>query len=230
MNIGPLTRPVGSVIFFAVAIALAGLVATGNVFALAMAPHNASHPVLQQPASDDLSSPNATGINSDTPFAMPVDGARVSSPFGMRIRTGTGQLREHTGVDLAAPVGTPVKAAAPGTVEFTGFDKGGYGRYVVVQHDGGYSTWYAHLSAIAAHLRAGVQLRLGQRLGAVGRTGDATGPHLHFEVRYNHEPTDPLPLIRNRIAPALGGRDLVEFRRKIGAVHEAFNVGLSQTH
>jgi Peptidase family M23 len=83
---------------------------------------------------------------------------------------------------------------------------------------------------IATHLRAGVQLRLGQRLGAVGRTGDATGAHLHFEVRYNHEPTDPLPLVRSRIAPALAGSDLVAFQRQIAAVHEAFKDGPPQTH
>jgi murein DD-endopeptidase MepM/ murein hydrolase activator NlpD len=162
------------------------------------------------------------------PFMMPVDGAHVSSPFGMRIHPGTSVLQEHTGVDLAVAVGTPVRAAAPGTVEATGFDKHGYGRYVVLQHAAGYSTWYAHLSAIAAHLRAGMQLRLGQRLGAVGRTGDATGPHLHFEVRYNHEPTDPLLLIRGRVAPALIGSELNALQRQISSVRQAFEIQLPQ--
>jgi len=199
MSIGPLPLPIGPAIFFAIATTLASPVATANAFASA-----------RQLGGSDFS---FDGESIAAPFMMPVDGARVSSPFGMRIRPDNGKPRGHTGVDLAAPVGTPVKAAAQGTVEFVGFNKGGYGRYVVLQHAGGYSTWYAHLSAIVAHLRAGMQLRLGQRLGAVGRTGDATGPHLHFEVRYNLEPTDPLPLIRGRIAPTLAGRDLVAFQR-----------------
>jgi len=163
------------------------------------------------------------------PFVMPVDGARMTSPFGMRIHPGTRDLREHTGIDLAAPIGTPVKAAAPGTVEVTGFDKHGYGRYVVLQHAAGYSTWYAHLSAIAAHLRAGMQLHLGQRVGAVGRTGDATGPHLHFEVRYKQEPIDPLPLTRGRIAPALAGDGLTAFQRQIAPVRQLFELQLPQS-
>jgi murein DD-endopeptidase MepM/ murein hydrolase activator NlpD len=168
------------------------------------------------------------GPLESAPFVMPVDGARVSSPFGARIHPGTGERREHTGVDLAAPIGTPVKAAAPGAVATTGFDKGGYGRYVVLQHAAGYSTWYAHLSAIAAHVRVGIQMRLGQRLGAVGRTGDATGAHLHFEVRHNQEPTDPLLLTRSGITPTLTGGDLIAFQTQIATVRQLFKLPLPQ--
>lgn len=154
------------------------------------------------------------------PFILPVRGARISSPFGMRVHPVRGERREHTGVDLAAPAGTAVTAAAAGTVRFVGFDRSGYGRYVVVTHAGGYTTYYAHLSAIAVGLRAGAEVKIGQRLGAVGCTGVATGPHLHFEVRRNSEPTDPLVLTRSNAAPALAGADLVAFEQQTDAARQ----------
>jgi Peptidase family M23 len=148
-------------------------------------------------------------LSTTMPLVMPLKAARLTSPFGMRINPAKGQLKEHTGVDLAAPTGTPVDAAAAGTVQLVGFDKHGYGRYVVVQHQLGYSTWYAHLSALATHLRMGASVRVGQLIGKVGSTGDATGPHLHFEVRYRQVPIDPLHLIRSRdIAVVLGNSTL----------------------
>jgi murein DD-endopeptidase MepM/ murein hydrolase activator NlpD len=132
-------------------------------------------------------------------LVMPVAGAYISSPFGIRVDPAQRELRKHTGVDLAAPVGTPVKASDWGTVESVGYDKRGYGRYVVLRHAAGYSTWYAHLSAFAANLRAGMRIHTGELVGKVGRTGDATGPHLHFEVRLHGEPIDPVPLMRGRV-------------------------------
>jgi hypothetical protein len=127
------------------------------------------------------------------PFAMPLNYVRVSSPFGYRIHPVTGERVLHTGVDLTAARGTPVVAAAAGTVQFVGVDSG-YGKHVVVRHARGYTTCYAHLSAFASRLRVGTQVSEGQPLGAVGQTGVATGPHLHFEVRLNNQPTDPLKL------------------------------------
>ena len=127
------------------------------------------------------------------PFAMPLNYVRVSSPFGYRIHPVTGQRLLHTGVDLTAAQGTPVVAAAAGTVQFVGPDSG-YGKHVVVRHARGYLTYYTHLSAFAGGLRVGMQVSQGQPLGAVGQTGVATGPHLHFEVRLNNQPTDPLRL------------------------------------
>jgi murein DD-endopeptidase MepM/ murein hydrolase activator NlpD len=160
---------------------------------------------------------------------MPVRGARISSPFGMRVHPVKGELREHTGVDLAAPVGTPVTAAAAGTVRFAGFDRSGYGRYVVLAHVGGYTTYYAHLSAIAAGLRVGAAVMVGQQLGAVGSTGVATGPHLHFEVRRNSEPTDPLVLTRSNAAPTLAGSDLVAFEQQTNAARQQLAVSSDST-
>ncbi|EDZ98473.1 Peptidase M23 [Burkholderia sp. H160] len=127
------------------------------------------------------------------PFAMPLNYARVSSPFGYRTHPVKGKYHMHTGVDFAAPKGTPVLAAASGTVRFVGF-KHGYGNIVELSHPRGYTTHYAHLSAFARDLRVGAPVTGGQSLGAVGSTGTATGPHLHFEVRERNQPLDPLTL------------------------------------
>jgi hypothetical protein len=175
------------------------------------APRAESLPEAQQ-ANAPYCSFGGEGLAA-APFQIPIEDAYISSPFGMRFNPAKGKLRKHTGVDLAAPTGTPVKAAGSGAVELIGFEKRGYGRYVVLQHADGYSTWYAHLSAAAAHLHEGMQIRAGQLIGKVGRTGDATGPHLHFEVRYSSEPVDPLPLIHSHISSMFAAADPAEFHR-----------------
>jgi murein DD-endopeptidase MepM/ murein hydrolase activator NlpD len=153
------------------------------------------------------------------PFAMPVNYARISSPFGYRIHPVTGLRLLHTGVDLAAAVGTPVVAAAAGVVQFVGFDSG-YGNHVVLRHAQGYTSYYAHLSSYANGLRVGAHVSQGQRLGAVGQTGVATGPHLHFEVRVNNRPTDPLTLTSRTGATLLAGRQRAAFDRVAGEARE----------
>ena len=111
-------------------------------------------------------------------FTMPVKWTRISSFFGERIHPLSQAMAFHTGVDLAAPSGTPVDAAADGVVSFVGTDPGGYGRYVIVDHADGYSTYYAHLSAFAHGLKTGETVKQGQRIGSVGMTGAATAPAL----------------------------------------------------
>jgi murein DD-endopeptidase MepM/ murein hydrolase activator NlpD len=120
------------------------------------------------------STPSASGL------IWPVSGV-VTSGFGYR----WGRL--HAGIDISAPAGTPVRAAASGTVIYAGW-MGGYGNLVVIDHGGGLATAYAHLSAIWG---AG-SVSQGQGIGAVGCTGSCTGNHLHFEVRVNGQPVDPL--------------------------------------
>ncbi|MGF6726050.1 murein DD-endopeptidase MepM/ murein hydrolase activator NlpD [Paraburkholderia sp. GAS41] len=144
------------------------------------------------------------------PFAMPLNYVRVSSPFGYRIHPVTGLRLLHTGVDLTAAQGTPVVAAAAGTVQFVGLDSG-YGKHVVVRHARGYTTYYGHLSAFASGLRVGARVSQGQPLGAVGQSGVATGPHLHFEVRLNNQPADPLRLTSRSSAVLLAGRQRAAF-------------------
>lgn len=121
---------------------------------------------------------------------QPVQGARVSSRFGMRSDPFTGHPAFHNGVDLAAPEGTPVKAAAAGEVIFVG-TRDYYGNLVVLKHENGYETWYGHLKTSFVLLNQ--RVNSGYILGEVGSTGRSTGPHLHFEVRKNGQARDPVP-------------------------------------
>lgn len=121
-------------------------------------------------------------------FAWPVAG-RLISGFGMRYHPILGYNRFHSGIDLAAGYGTPVKAADGGQVVQAGYF-GGYGYSVMLYHGGGFATWYAHLSSI--NVAMGQMVQRGQVIGLVGSTGLATGPHLHFEVRINGAPQNPL--------------------------------------
>ena len=116
-----------------------------------------------------------------------------TSPYGMRVHPVTGQRRLHAGLDIGAATGTPVRAAASGTVSFAGA-LSGYGNTVVVDHGGGVTTLYAHQSSLGA--ATGEAVVAGERLGRVGATGTATGPHLHFEVRVGGAPVDPAGWIR----------------------------------
>jgi len=97
----------------------------------------------------------------------------------------------HTGVDIAAPLGAPVRATAPGRVLLVGYEENGYGLYVVIEHGAGLSTLYAHLEM--AFVRKGDQVMRGQVIGRVGSSGRSTGPHLHYEVRLAGRPVDPGP-------------------------------------
>jgi murein DD-endopeptidase MepM/ murein hydrolase activator NlpD len=144
------------------------------------------------------------------PFAMPVNYWRLSSPFGMRVHPVFGEPRFHTGVDLTAPVGTPVFAAAAGIVESVNARRG-YGKHIVVRHADGYVSRYAHLSMFASGLKAGERVEQGRAIGFVGRTGTTTGPHLHFEVRLNDRPLDPLTLTARQFVAPLTGAARVAF-------------------
>ncbi|HEY4349680.1 MAG TPA: M23 family metallopeptidase [Paraburkholderia sp.] len=153
------------------------------------------------------------------PFAMPVNYDRISSPFGVRMHPVFGEERFHTGVDLTARAGAPVLAAAAGTVEFVGV-LSGYGRHVVINHGDGYTTCYAHLSSFARGLREGMQIAQGERIGAVGRTGVATGPHLHYEVRIKDEPVDPMKLTERDFTPPLTPAQRFALTQAAGTAHE----------
>jgi murein DD-endopeptidase MepM/ murein hydrolase activator NlpD len=116
-------------------------------------------------------------------LAWPLAGP-LGSPFGPR------GDRFHAGIDIVAATGTPIAAAAPGRVSFAGFAPGGWGNLVVLTNANHVQTLYAHLSLIK--VREGQSVSTGTRLGLVGRTGDATGPHLHFEIRVRGAAVDPL--------------------------------------
>jgi lipoprotein NlpD len=149
--------------------------------------------------------PVAPGVPSvvvaSAALRWPLDGARsavfIGSPFGAR------HGRAHEGIDLPAPTGTPVYAAADGLVVYAGDGIRGYGNLLVVQHAGDLLTVYAHNSALLVHQGASVQA--GQRIALVGQSGRATGPHLHFEVRRGQIPQDPMTFLPSRTASREGG-------------------------
>ena len=114
----------------------------------------------------------------------PINGARLSSPFGMRKHPIDGFNKMHKGTDFAAPLGTPIMASGSGVIKKAGWCGGG-GNCVVIKHNSTYRTIYAHMSKFAKGIRAGVRVKQGQTIGYVGSTGKSTGPHLHYEVLIN---------------------------------------------
>jgi len=129
-----------------------------------------------------------------TPFAVPVrGGVRQTSGFGMRRDPRGGGTRMHSGVDWAGPQGTPILATAAGTVTFAG-RQSGYGNLVIVQHDFGLETYYAHLHTIG--VSSGQRVSRGERIGGMGTTGRSTGVHLHYEIRSGGRPLNPMTYIR----------------------------------
>lgn len=113
----------------------------------------------------------------------------VTSEFGNRIDPITGERRGHTGMDLAVPTGTPIRAALPGTVTVSTYNQGGYGYYIMIDHGDGLSTLYGHCSQLLASV--GRTVEAGDVIALSGSTGRSTGPHLHFEVRVNGQRTNP---------------------------------------
>lgn len=147
-------------------------------------------------------------------LASPLEFSRVTSGFAMRFHPIMQSWRAHNGVDYGAPTGTPVKTVGDGVVEFAG-RQNGYGNVVQVQHSGGKSTVYAHLSRI--DVRQGQKVEQGQRIGAVGATGWATGPHLHFEYRVNGAFQDPLKVARAAEAVTIDAQARPQFLRVASA-------------
>jgi murein DD-endopeptidase MepM/ murein hydrolase activator NlpD len=129
-------------------------------------------------------------------LAAPRAPATLSFPVAAALgdRFGPRGDRFHSGIDLLAAAGTPVRAAGPGTVTFAGWSAGGYGNLVVIAHANGVSSWYAHLSRI--DVTSGTAVTAATQVGLVGATGNATGPHLHLEVRLRGAVTDPLAALR----------------------------------
>ena len=114
----------------------------------------------------------------------PINGARLSSPFGMRKHPIDGYNKMHRGTDFAAPTGTPIMASGDGVVKKAGWCGGG-GNCVKIRHNSTYQTVYAHMSKFARGIKAGIRVKQGQTIGYVGSTGKSTGPHLHYEVIVN---------------------------------------------
>jgi murein DD-endopeptidase MepM/ murein hydrolase activator NlpD len=155
---------------------------------------------------------DASGADRSDALMSPVAG-RITSGFGMRFHPILHYARMHTGLDFGAAWGSPIVAAADGQVVVAG-GIGGYGRAVEVAHGGGIMTLYGHMSAVAA--TPGQMVRQGQVIGYVGSSGLSTGPHLHFEVRINGRPVDPM-------TARLQSRNVISGPAKV-----AFNARLKQ--
>jgi murein DD-endopeptidase MepM/ murein hydrolase activator NlpD len=156
--------------------------------------------------------------NSAKKFLMrnPVKGGRYTSGFGPRVHPLLGITRMHTGVDWAAPAGTPILAGADGTIERVG-RQGGYGNYVRIRHTNGFSTAYGHMSRYADGLEPGMSVKQGQVIGYVGSTGFSTGPHCHYEILVNNKFVNPMTIQVPR-GLQLTGRQLAEFQRERGRI------------
>lgn len=137
----------------------------------------------------DYFQPSGMSIRK-TLMKTPIDGARISSGFGMRHHPVLGYNKMHKGMDFAAPTGTPIYAAGDGTVEYSG-RKGAYGNYVRIRHNSKLKTAYAHMHRINKSAGKGARVEQGQIIGYVGTTGRSTGPHLHYEVLMNGGQVNP---------------------------------------
>lgn len=132
-------------------------------------------------------------VGAPAQLGWPVSGP-ITSPFGMRTNPVSGRFLMHTGIDIAAEMGTTVVAPADGKVISAGWNDGGYGNMIIIDNGGPMSTLFAHLSQI--FVTGDQEVKRGQAIGAVGSTGESTGPHLHFEVRIDGKPVDPMSYLR----------------------------------
>ena len=153
-----------------------------------------------------------------TLMKTPIDGARISSGFGMRRHPVLGYTKMHKGMDFAASVGTPIYAAGDGKVEYAGRFSS-YGNYVRISHNSKLKTAYAHMLRLA--VKVGARVKQGQIIGYVGTTGRSTGPHLHYEVMVNSKQVNPnsvdLPT-----GEQLVGKDLRRFKSFVNTVKQQY--------
>lgn len=151
----------------------------------------------------------------------PIDGARVSSTFGMRRHPVLGYSMMHKGVDFSAPTGTPVFAAGDGVIEEVGY-KSGFGRFILLKHKSGLETAYGHMSRFARGVVSGSHVQQGDVIAYVGMSGRATGPHLHFEVRVDGRQVNPMS-VNMRQGRVLNGATLVQFNRGKSKIQSEFS-------
>lgn len=176
---------------------------------------------------------DAEGVRLPHRFlSAPLKYDRISSTFGLaRPDPLTGKIRPHEAIDYVAVEGTPVVAVGDGVVKFAGW-YGGYGFFVKINHGGGYVTSYGHLSSFGDNVRIGARVKAGDRIGRVGSTGHATGPHLHFELSRGQEKLDYLTA-RIYTGETLSGAELQRFQlardERLAAMHDG-DLQISQLH
>lgn len=177
-------------------------VGAGRILAAEFVNQGQTHTVVLHREADGNEAyytPDGRGLNQAF-LRYPLEFTRISSSFGRRMHPIHRNWRNHNGTDFAAPTGTPVMASSDGRVSFVGNQRG-YGNTVILQHRDQYSTLYAHLNGFASGLASGQRVRQGQIIGYVGMTGWATGPHLHYEIRINNVPHDPMRIALPQLQP-----------------------------
>jgi murein DD-endopeptidase MepM/ murein hydrolase activator NlpD len=146
----------------------------------------------------------------------PIDGAKITSGYGMRVNPILGYSAMHQGIDFGAPLGTPIFAAGNGVIEEIG-PKNGYGNYIKLRHNGTYETAYGHISRFAGGMKRGTKVKQGEVIAYVGATGRATGPHLHFEVLINGQHVNP-STVKTVASDKLNGNDLKAFKAVVASI------------
>ena len=195
---------------------------TGNVLYAKLTLGGRKIPLYRYENSDgavDFFGPDGQSTKK-TLMKTPIDGARMSSGFGMRRHPVLGYGKMHKGIDFAAPTGTPIYAAGEGRIVKAG-RFGSYGNYVRIRHRGDLDTAYAHMSKIANGLKPGARVRQGQIIGYVGTTGRSTGPHLHYEILVANKQVNPRG-VNLPVGHALAGRDLKKFKSHVADVNSQY--------
>lgn len=167
----------------------------------------------------DYFQPDGMSIRK-TLMKTPIDGARVSSGFGMRHHPVLGYSKMHKGMDFAAPTGTPIYAAGDGTIEHAGRFSS-FGNYIRIRHNSKLKTAYAHLHKIAKGVKVGGRVKQGQIIGYVGTTGRSTGPHLHYEVLVNNVQVNPRS-VKLPTGEQLTGQEKKRFQSIVGSVKQQY--------
>ncbi|MEZ5814572.1 MAG: peptidoglycan DD-metalloendopeptidase family protein [Alphaproteobacteria bacterium] len=197
----------------------------GNVLYANLSVGGRNYPIYRFEMDDgrvDFFEPDGISIRK-TLMKTPIDGARLSSGFGMRRHPVLGYNKMHKGMDFAASTGTPIYAAGDGVVEHAG-RKGGYGNYVRIRHNSKLKTAYAHMHSIK--VKNGARVKQGQVIGTVGTTGRSTGPHLHYEVLVYNKQVNPRS-IKLPTGEQLAGKELQRFKNVLGRTKQQY-VSLSE--
>jgi len=192
----------------------------GNVLYANLSVRGRDYPIYRFEMDDgrvDFFEPDGISIRK-TLMKTPIDGARLSSGFGMRKHPVLGYNKMHKGMDFAAPTGTPIYAAGDGVVEHAG-RKGGYGNYVRIRHNSKLKTAYAHMHRIK--VKNGARVKQGQVIGSVGTTGRSTGPHLHYEVMVHSKQVNPRS-IKLPTGEQLAGKQLKRFKSLLGRTKQQY--------
>ncbi|MBI4032056.1 MAG: peptidoglycan DD-metalloendopeptidase family protein [Proteobacteria bacterium] len=153
-------------------------------------------------------------------MSTPIDGARLSSGFGMRRHPVLGYNKMHKGVDFAASTGTPIYAAGDGTIEYIG-KWSSYGNYIRIRHNASVKTAYAHMKNFAKDMKGGARVKQGQIIGYVGTTGRSTGPHLHYEVLQNGNQVNPRT-VKLQQGETLKGKQLAAFKNHVAGINRQY--------